>query len=292
MATYLWRPVGIRPKAVIQFSHGMCEYVERYEEWARRFVEKGYIFCGNDHLGHGHTAPDKESFGYTARRGGADCLVEDLHTMTRLTADAYPGLPIVLYGHSMGSFAARLCLSRYGEEYAAALLCGTAGPEQPTALGIKLVREIIDRRGAHYRSRALTALALGNYNKRFFREDDVYAWLTRDKAARKAHARDPLCGFIFTAAGYETLFSLLDAVSDKEWPNTLPKQLPVLLFSGAMDPVGRYGKGVRTVFERMQRAGCNVRLKLYPKGRHEMHNELNKDEVFADLTQFLEDVLP
>lgn len=291
VAGYIWWREDIAPRAIIQLSHGMCEYVQRYDAWARRFVEAGFVFCGNDHLGHGNTAPDVAHLGYTAPRGGAEFLVEDLHAMTELIKTRFPDVPVVLYGHSMGSFVARLYLTRYGEELCCALISGTAGPGQPTAIAQKLAGALARTKGEMHRSRFLTAMAFGGYNKKFAAEKDTLSWLTSAGEVRNAYGTDPFCTFVFTAAGYDTLFSLLGAVSHKKWANAVPKSLPILLFAGDMDPVGAYGKGVRKVYERMLAAGCDVRLKLYEGGRHEMHNETNKDEVFADLVGYLEEIL-
>lgn len=287
---YLWRPADVAPRAIIQLSHGMCEYIERYDEWARRFAAAGFIFCGNDHLGHGHTAPDEDELGYMDK-GGATLLVEDLHTMSVQMKTRYKDLPLILYGHSMGSFAARYYLSLYGEELDAALISGTAGPEQPTGLALKLTAAIGKMKGAHHRSKTITALAFGAYNKKFKDENDPHAWLTRDRTVRGKYADDPFCRFVFTAAGYRTLFSLLHTISAKKWAGTVPKTLPILLFSGDMDPVGNYGKGVREVASRLERAGCDVTLKLYEGARHELHHETNRDEAFADLVAFIDHAL-
>ena len=292
VAAYFWYAPDVAPRAILQLSHGMCEYIERYDAWARRFAEAGYVFCGNDHLGHGNTARGAKDLGYMAKRGGADLLVEDVHQMTLLAKEKFPDLPVVLYGHSMGSFVARRYLTRYGEELAAALVSGTAGPGQPTGLGKKMAHAVGAVRGDHYRSRFLTAMAFGSYNKKFGKEKSLFSWLTRDEAVRGKYGEDPFCTFVFTTAGYDTLFSLLGTVSDKKWAQSVPKELPVLLFSGDMDPVGNYGKGVKKVYERLIAAGCNARLKLYEGGRHEMHNEINRDEVFADLIAYLEEILP
>ena len=291
VAAYFWYSEATTPRAIIQLSHGMCEYVTRYDAWARRFVEAGYVFCGNDHLGHGNTAKSKNDLGFMAKRGGAELLVEDVHQMTRLAKEKFSGVPVVLYGHSMGSFVARLYLPRYGEELAGALISGTAGPGQPTGLGKKMAHLTGAIRGDHHRSKLLTAMAFGGYNKKFKEEKSPFSWLTRDESVRAKYGADPYCTFVFTAAGYDTLFSLLGAVSDKRWANGVPKTLPLLLFSGDMDPVGAYGKGVKKVYDRLNAAGCNVQLRLYADGRHEMHNEINADEVFADLVAYLEEIL-
>ncbi len=292
VAAYFWWSEEIKPRAIIQLSHGMCEYVQRYEPWARRFVEAGFVFCGNDHLGHGNTAQGKSELGYMAKRGGAALLVEDVHKMTLLAKEKFEGLPLVLYGHSMGSFVARAYLTRYGEELAGALISGTAGPGQPTGMGKKMAHAVGAVRGDHHRSRFLTAMAFGSYNKKFKKEKSLFSWLTRDEKVREKYGADPFCTFVFTTAGYDTLFSLLGEVSDKRWAGEVPKALPILLFAGDMDPVGNYGKGVRAVYDRLLEAGCSVQLQLYEGGRHEMHNEINADEVFADLVKYLEEILP
>ena len=291
VAAYFWWSEAVKPRAIIQISHGMCEYITRYDAWARRFVEAGFVVCGNDHLGHGNSAKSKNELGFMAKRGGADILVEDTHKMSLLAKEKFPELPLVLYGHSMGSFVARWYLTRYGEELAGALISGTAGPGAPTGLGRKMAHLTERLRGDHHRSRFLTAMAFGSYNKKFRAEKSLFSWLTRDEAVRERYADDPFCTFVFTTAGYDTLFTLLGTVCDKKWAYAVPKSLPVLLFAGDMDPVGDYGKGVRKVYERMLAAGCNVQLKLYEGGRHEMHNEINRDEVFADLVAYLEEIL-
>jgi len=284
---YLWMPLNREPVAIVQLAHGMCEYVSRYDSWARRFAEKGIIFCGNDHLGHGNTAATAEDLGYTAKRGGADFMVEDLFALTKTVKARFAGLPLFLYGHSMGSFMARLYLTRYGEHLTGALISGTAGPEAPTGIALKLARMIARAKGYRHRSKFITSLAFGAYNKRFREENDPNSWLTRVKDVRERYAKDPFCHYVFTLAGYDTLFSLLGAVSSKHWAENVPKNLPIFLFSGDKDPVGNNGKGVKEVYRRLAGAGCRVTLKLYRGGRHEMHNEENADEVFADIIDFL-----
>ena len=205
---YIWRPDTAELRGIIQLSHGMCEYVQRYDAWARRFCAEGFVFCGNDHLGHGQVAADAGNLGYTAPRGGDLFLVEDLHTMTGIVRERFPDLPVVLYGHSMGSFAARRYLSLYGEELAAALISGTAGPEQPAGVARRLAHLLARMHTNHYRSKFLTSMAFGSYNRKFRSENDSLSWLSSRAEVREAYRKDPLCRFVFTMAGYDTLFSL------------------------------------------------------------------------------------
>lgn len=287
---YVWAPVGVQPKGIVQLSHGMCEYVQRYDAWARRFCNEGYVFCGNDHLGHGNTAANPEDLGHIPPNG-ASFLVKDLHTLSALMRERYPELPLVLYGHSMGSFVARLYLSEYGNELSAALISGTAGPGQPTAAGKLLARAVGRVKGERHRSKLLTAIAFGSYNKHFADEKDTFSWLTREKSVRETYAKERFCTFVFDTSAYQTLFELLGRVSAKAWVDTVPKDLPILLFAGDQDPVGAYGRGVKAVSERLEKAGCSVMLRLYKDGRHEMHNETNADEVFADLMAYLKETI-
>lgn len=288
---YVWEPAGGAPRGVIQLSHGMQEYVRRYEAVADYFTAAGYVFGGNDHLGHGNTAKNADELGFTAKRGGAELLVEDLHAMTQKLKERYPGLPVILYGHSMGSFAARLYLTKYGTEIDGALISGTSGPGQPTGLALTLAHLSAALHGDHHRSKLLTGLAFGSYNKHFKEEHDPLSWLTRDKEVRAHYADDPLCSFLFTTGGYDTLFNLLSAVSRKDWAEKVPRSLPILLLSGDEDPVGQYGKGVKKVYDRLVESGHDrVTLKLYAGGRHEMHNEINRQEVLADILDFFNTV--
>lgn len=273
-------------RGVLQLSHGMCEYVGRYDALFSALCGAGWVAAGHDHIGHGASAGSPEELGYFAGRDGWQYLVEDVHTMTGLLREAYPGVPLVLLGHSMGSFIARETLRRYGDGYDGAIICGTAGPNPAAALGIALASVDIALRGGHHRSALLQSLAFGGYNRRF-EGRTPYDWLTRDNGIVDRYAADPFCTFIFTSSGFRDLFTLLRRVSRRDWAGSLPKKLPMLLIAGDMDPVGDYGRGVRRVYEGIRAAGCrDVSLKLYPGGRHEILNELNRDEVYQDVLAF------
>ncbi|MBE6601848.1 MAG: alpha/beta hydrolase [Ruminococcaceae bacterium] len=277
------------PVALLQISHGMCEYFLRYEEFADYLSENGILVFGHDHLGHGYSAPDAESRGFTAKGGGAEYLVGDVHALAERMHREYPDLPMILLGHSMGSFIAREALARDSEIYSAAIIMGTAGPDMPTGAGLLLANLIGRVRGERYRSRLLRSIAFAGYNKRCGKGCDKNAWLTCDEAVVSRYNADPMCHFIFTARAYADLFRILGLVSRRDWAKRYPKALPTLLVSGAEDPVGSWGRGVEKLAARMTDAGVSkLTLKLYPKMRHEILNELSKETVWSDLFAWMQ----
>ena len=290
VACYFYVPSAFTPRAVVQISHGMCEYVKRYEPFAEYLCQKGYVVCGNDHLGHGETAANERELGYTAKGGGAEYMVEDVYTLTQKIRAEYQGLPVILLGHSMGSFIARYYLKKYPNAVEAAIISGTGGPESPTALGKALTRCMMLFFGEHHRSNLIKNIVFFGYNKRFADENSQNSWISRDKKVVERYSQDPYCRYVFTLRGYYDLFYLLGVVSKKTWPCELKQDLPILIISGDMDPVGNYGKGVKTVYDRMIQAGMrDVVLKLYSGARHEVLNEINRQEVFLDIINWLEE---
>lgn len=292
LACYRIEPVGT-PVAVFQIAHGMCEYFGRYLPFAGFLAEHGFLVVGHDHLGHGNTAAAPEDLGFIASEGGADRLVEDVCAVTRQIRSEYPNLPVILFGHSMGSFVVREAIARHGSDYTAAIICGTGGVDSPAGLGKALAKLVRAFRGERYRSAFLKNLAFQGYNKKFEKGCPVNAWLSRDEALIRKYDNDPFCQFTFTTAAYCDLFTLVQWVSAKDWASRLPADLPCLVTSGDMDPVGGWGKGPRAVAERMQRAGMkDVTLRLWQDMRHEILNEIGKEEVWEDLLRWSLDRLP
>lgn len=272
------------PKGVIQLSHGMCEYVERYEWLAEFFTKRGYVFAGNDHLGHGDSVP-REEYGIIHD----EFVLQDLRRMNQILRDRFEGFPVILYGHSMGSFFARWYAERYPETINGLILSGTAGPSFLNGIGKLLAGFISTFRRGNYVSKLLVGMSFGSYNKRIENPKHKSDWLTRNETIVEQYEADPKCRFYFTAVGYYELLKVLTHVSKKEWARSLPKNLPILQLAGANDPVGAYGEGVRRVTKMLKEAGIEDIVEYIDKeGRHELHHELNREWIMENVVKWLD----
>lgn len=288
----VYAPVTGKIYGVVQLSHGMIDYVGRYEALADFLAGHGFVFAGNEHLGHGRTAKDPQDFGYFAAKDGYKKVIDDLKTMNTVLHQEYPDVPIVMFGHSMGSFLARLYAVKYSESISALVIHGTGGKNPAAPMGRVLVKILSCFFGDRHRSKLINAIAFGSYNKRFDKSEGHNAWLTRDGTRVSARDTDPYTSFLFTLSGYYDLFTMLMECNSSEWFEKYPKSLPTLVMSGLMDPVGDYGKGVMYVYDGLSRAGLNsLSIKTYEGARHELFNEYNMEEVFADLLSFLEEAV-
>ena len=280
IAARLYTLPGITPHTVLQLSHGMCEYVARYRGLAQFFAEQGFAVAGNDHLGHGDSATPAE-YGHFADRNGRDSVLKDLKSMNEQLHNRYPDLPVILYGHSMGSFFARWYAEMYPNSIDGLILSGTGGPSALNNVGLLLSGAIARLHGPHYVSPLMVKVNFGSYCDKIENPTSPNAWLTRDEAIVKAYDADPQCAFRFTAQTYHEMLWVLTHVSTKKWAAAIRRDLPILLIAGDGDPVGNYGQGVRDVYAMLGDAGvADLTCQIYEGGRHEMHNELNKAEVF------------
>ncbi len=293
--TYRWAPDGDRtPRAVIQISHGMVEHAARYEHVAESLVRAGYVVYANDHRGHGRTAPSADDLGFLSTRDGWHKLVADVHTLSKRLREQHAGLPLVLLGHSMGSFIAQHCMGEYGPDYDAVMLSGSSNG--PGALlrnaGVLAAQAERRRIGPRGRSNLLTKMSFGPYNKKIKQRRTEFDWLSRDEATVDAYVADPLCGGVATTQMWLDLLTGIAVMKSARVRDRIPKNMPVYVFSGTMDPVGGYAKGVRELVAALTRAGLTrVSLRLYNGARHEMLNETNKDEVIGDLMAWLDETL-
>lgn len=288
VAGYVYTWPEVKPFCVLQISHGMCEHIARYEDFAAYLAQNGVVVCGNDHIGHGSTAGTQEDWGYFGESGGRRFALQDLKTMNGKIHEMYPDLPVILLGHSMGSFFARKYAADWPETISGLIISGTGGPNPLAGVGIALSSLLGKIKGSRYRSGFVHNMAFSSYLKRIPDSKTPYDWISRDDDIVAIYAADPKCTFRFTLNGFHELFSALKDVSSAEWATAIPKEMPVMLFSGDADPVGDYGKGVMQVRDWLRGAGVkNLTYKLYPEGRHEMLNETNRDEVYEDVLAFL-----
>lgn len=278
--------VGEAPKAVLVIAHGMSEHSARYDGFASFLAERGWAVYMNDHAGHGRSALVK---GHFADENGWESVVKDLNALMDEGEREHPGLPLFLMGHSMGSFLSRSFLIRYGNRLSGCVLCGTMGKNPGVGPGYLLASLQCRVKGKKSRGRFIDKLAFGSYNQRIDKPVNKFAWLSANEENCRAYEADPLCGFEFTAAGYRDLFTGLREVSSPKWAQAVPKDLPIYLVAGTDDPVGNYGEGPKWVAEQLKAAGVkSVGLKLYPGMRHEILNETDREQVWNDISAWLE----
>lgn len=279
-----------KPVCIFQIIHGMSEYVERYEEFAEFLTGKGCLVTGEDHLGHGKSVDEGGTYGYFCEQDPATVVVRDAHRLKKITQQAYPDIPYVILGHSMGSFILRNYICRYGTGITAAVIMGT-GMQSPglvkAAKAVAAVQKVFC--GPMHTARLLDRMAFGRYNEKFSSENHSGSWLSRDALRTVKYAEDSRCGFTFTVNGFQTLFELISRVQKRENLEKMPKELPILMVSGMDDPVGEYGRGVKRALESLKEAGMkNVELKLYEKDRHELLNELDRDVIMQDIWNWVQ----
>lgn len=285
----IWMPKE-EPKAILQIAHGMTEYIERYEEFAGYMTENGIMVVGNDHIGHGQSVESKEDWGYFAPKDGSSFVVEDMNHVTQMMKEKFPDIPYYLLGHSMGSFMTRRYLMNYGISLTGAIIVGTGNQPYPAIVSGKALINLVKMlKGENYRSQFVDKMMFGKYNKRVSQIRTQYDWLTNDPAIVDKYINDPACTFTFTLNGFYNLVDVIDYVCKKENINKIPKDLPILVTSGAEDPVGGYGKDVRTFYDNLVNAGIkNIDIKLYDGSRHELLNEVNRSQVYQDILAWIE----
>lgn len=293
----VWEPARVRgsrrtaPRGVVQIVHGMAEHVGRYDEFARFLVERGYVVCAADHIGHGKSAAGPDELGCLPP-DGKEILIEDVHELRKTVTARYARqTPYIMFGHSMGSFVARAYLARYGEDVTAAVICGTG--QQPFVVskaGNALARFLAKTKGPDYRSPLLDGMGVGAFAKQIENPRTPHDWICTDPAVVDAYIADELCGAMFSVGGYATLTDLTAEVVTASCAAKVPKSLPVLFIAGAEDPVGACGKGVRAATEQLRRAGVqDVEVKLYEGMRHEILNEPGRARVYTETVDWIEE---
>lgn len=277
---------------IVQIVHDMAEHMGRYHEFMRELAQHGYVACGIDQLGHGRSAKT-DQFGFFAERDGWKMLIDDQHKFNKIIQSELPGHHCVLIGHSMGSLIARLYAARFPQTICGLIISGTSRAGFRVETAIQIANRSVKKYGPHYPDPGIDKLAFGNYNDYFQPAKTKFDWLSRDWEMVRLYTEDNRCGFLLTTAAFRDLFILIRNANNRKCFENTPSDLPILLVSGAMDPVGDYGKGPTQVYERYRKSGVtDVELILYEGGRHEMLNECNRMQVYSDLLGWLERHLP
>lgn len=284
-----WEPAG-EPVAVLQIVHGVAEHVYRYDEFATFLAEHGILVVAADHMGHGLSIGDGEAVGVF--RGGWFKALADVHRLFQYTQKENPSIPYILLGHSMGSFLARSFLCRYPDSgICAAILSGTAWMHRAVINSGKAAATLVGKRqGMEVPSKFLNDMMFGSYCNRIENARTPCDWLTRDEKIVDEYVADPLCGFTITPALAKDMMTGLRYIQEPANLAKMSKDLPVWFIAGQEDPVGGYGSGVKRAAKEFEKAGMeHVSMKLYPQCRHEVLNELNKEEVFDDVLTWLKE---
>ena len=285
LAGIIYLPEG-EPRGIFQVVHGMTEHIGRYDRFMTFMAENGYIVCGHDHLGHGKTAKSGEH-GFFAEKKGYQRVVDDVAIFGAAVRKKFSNdLPYFLMGHSMGSFIVRLTAQQY-DMHDKLIVMGTGGPNSMSFPGLCLIRCLKFFNGKRGYSTLLDKVGFGSYNERFADENDPKSWISSIPKERNKTDDDVFCNFKFTLSAMEDLMMLNILANKKSWAKGLNKNKPVLLVSGAEDPVGDYGEGVKKVNEMLKSAGVPVTMKLYKNARHEILNDISMDQVNKDILEFI-----
>ncbi len=284
----VWVPQKQAIRAIVHILHGMAEHASRYDRFATFLNEQGIAVYAQDHRGHGDTA-GKDELGWFAEKDGWQRVAEDAFELSNLIATENPGTDLFLMGHSMGSFMARTVMVQHPDLYTGVIISGTGAAKGAIGkVGKWLATRHAKKNGGHAPDPTMDKLSFGNFNKQFPDAKNGFAWLSRDEKEVQKYIDDDMCGFVCSSQFFVDLLTGVEYANSKVNARSLPKDLPLLIISGDMDPVGDYGKGVRKVYELYHDAGLqDVTLKLIPGGRHELLNETNYMEVQQDIARWI-----
>ncbi len=285
--TVIWETEK-EPVGVLQIVHGMAEYIDRYDNFAKYMTEHGFNVIGHDHLGHGYSVSDERDYGFFAEENGDKIIIEDMHSVTQYAKEKWEELPNFILGHSMGSFCLRQYLTKYSNDVFGAIIMGTGWiPSAAALLGKTIATNTCKSKGSHTVNPLLIKLTLEPYNKPFAPARTNCDWLSRDEKQVDLYVNDKLCGFDFTAGAYKDFFTVLEKIAKNRQLIGMRKSLPILITSGSVDPVGGK-KACEKLNAQYKRCGIDdVTLKLWENDRHEILNELDKSDVYDYICTWL-----
>lgn len=300
VAYYIAAP-NSNPRCIVQLAHGMCENALLYKRLMHYLASRGCVVCANDFLGHGRSVRRFEDVGFFAPQNGWRCIIRDMKKLTELVSEKFPDLPVILIGHSMGSFAAREYLTWYGEALAGCILVGTSDGFDSRKLLKLLAQGLCLYENGRYHAPLILKMGCGLFSTKTLQKslgyrviytlgrDTDWEWLTRDEYVQDLMKRH---SFDYTARAYCDIITLLDVISAPDWAYSIPSDLPILLMSGNCDAVGDCGKGVARLYKRLRKAGCkDVRVRLYDGARHMLLHETNRPRVYGDLYNWIDTIV-
>ena len=276
-------------RGVVQIMHGIAEYINRYDDFMSFLASNGFVALGTDHLGHGKSIEKPEQKGFFAEKNGWDYIIKDEEILRLAMKHTYPGVPFILFGHSMGSFLVRTYIIRHPEKPDAVIISGTGHQPLPMVLGgLAMASAAVKLYGAHKIGDTLNSVAFGSYNKGYANPRTDFDWLSRDTENVDKYIADPLCGFVPTVSLFRDMMSGIKFVTNQANIDKMSKETPVYFMSGDADPVGENGKGVTRAYNAFCKAGLHdVKMRLYPAGRHELLNEINRADVYKDILDWI-----
>lgn len=287
---HAWIPEGEKVNAVVHLLHGMAEHSLRYDRFARFLNKQGIALYAQDHRGHGLTATKaEETLGWFAQENGWMRVAEDSKELSNLIASDYPQTPLFLMGHSMGSFLTRTIITDTPDLYDGVIIMGTGASMGILGkIGGMIARSHVKKYGSKFVDESLNKMSFGSYNKRIPDAQSAFSWLSRDEKEVEKYEDDPLCGFVCTAKFFDDMLEGIGYANSIERAKNLHNDLPILIISGSMDPVGNYGKGLVKVQEFYRQAGIkDLILHLVEGARHELLNETDRDSTMKYLASWL-----
>jgi len=281
------------PVAILQISHGMMEYVERYGEFANFLNENNIVVLGNDHRGHGKTAESKEKLGITDKKDTYEKMIDDITIVTNYARKNYPGLPVILFGHSFGSFLAQGYISKYGKLIDGVILSGTSGKMGVKNLLGLFVSGIFSMIfGSRHKSKILNYLVFAPYNKYFKPNRTKIDWLCSVEIEVDRYIEDEYCGKVCSVGFFYNIFKCLSFIHSEKALSLIKKDLPILLIEGEKDPVGGFLKNICWLVKEYVKRGINfISVRIYSECRHECLNEKNKIQVYNDILNWIKQVI-
>lgn len=290
---YIWDVEN--PRAIIQFTHGMCEHAERYEYFAKVMNSKGFIFAAQDLLGHGKSVKDEYSYGYFAKKKGNEVLVEDAHSFNQELRKLYPNLPIIAIGHSFGSFVTRNFIQKYSDDMVGVIIIGSTFMSKLELDLYSILTSIIAiyHHGPTYISPYIVNLQENMLNKRFEeRKQFPNCWINKNPKLVVENLNIEYANHKFTCNAYKSMFKLIKNCNSVSKNRTIRSDLPMLLLCGSNDSLGKFGEDIKKIKNIYERAGVkSVKTKVYNNMRHDIINDENRVLVHTDIINFINDII-